>query len=146
MTTLVIGADTVVALNDRILEKPSDKEHARSMLRELSGNVHYVYTGVTIIEKTKENTTESCSFISTTRVKFAVLSEEAIEAYVNTNEPMDKAGGYGIQGYGRGLVESVEGDFFNVVGFPCYDFAHHLSERLQDLFPTARKQGRFDGN
>lgn len=109
----VIGADTVVALNDKILGKPKDREDAKSMLRALSGNEHAVYTGVCIAANGKKNI-----FCEETKVRFFDLTDEEIEKYVATNEPMDKAGAYGIQGYGCTLVEGIDGDYFNVVGLP----------------------------
>lgn len=109
----VIGADTVVAIDGEILGKPANKEDAALMLRKLSGKTHSVFTGVTVIkdEKTK-------SFFVETKVKFFELSDSEIEKYVKTGEPLDKAGAYGIQGYGCLLVEKIDGDYFNVVGLP----------------------------
>ena len=110
---IVIGADTVVAIDGKILGKPSDKADARNMLRLLSGRKHSVFTGVTVIKG------DHCeSFYCETKVKFFDLSEDTIERYVNTGEPLDKAGAYGIQGFGSLLVEGIEGDYFNVVGLP----------------------------
>ena len=109
----VIGADTVVALEDSILGKPKDKDDAFRMLRSLSGKIHSVYTGVTIIKG--ENTD---TFFEKTDVEFYDLSDEEIADYISTGEPMDKAGAYGIQGYGALLVKKISGDFFNVVGLP----------------------------
>ena len=109
----VIGADTVVALEDSILGKPKDKDDAFRMLRSLSGKTHSVYTGVTIIKGEKTDT-----FFEKTDVEFYDLSDEEIADYISTGEPMDKAGAYGIQGYGALLVKKISGDFFNVVGLP----------------------------
>ncbi|MBR7073108.1 MAG: septum formation protein Maf [Eubacterium sp.] len=109
----VIGADTVVALNGRILGKPADKADAAAMLRFLSGKTHSVFTGVTVI---KNHTYHS--FAVETKVTFFELSDKEIERYVDTLEPLDKAGAYGIQGYGSLLVEKIDGDYFNVVGLP----------------------------
>lgn len=110
---IVIGSDTVVALDGEILGKPKDEENAREMLIALSGRSHTVYTGVAIIhgEKTK-------SFCEATEVVFNELSQEEILNYIATKEPMDKAGAYGIQGKGCVLVEKIVGDYFNVVGLP----------------------------
>ncbi|MBR3835642.1 MAG: septum formation inhibitor Maf [Clostridia bacterium] len=110
---IVIGSDTVVALDGVILGKPKDEENAREMLIALSGRSHTVYTGVAIIhgEKTK-------SFCEATEVVFNELSQEEILNYIATKEPMDKAGAYGIQGKGCVLVEKIVGDYFNVVGLP----------------------------
>lgn len=110
---VVIGADTVVALDDTILGKPCDTEDAKRMLRLLSGREHSVFTGVSILT---ENQTHS--FYVQTKVKFFALSDREIEKYVATGEPMDKAGAYGIQGCGSLLVQKIDGDYFNVVGLP----------------------------
>lgn len=110
---IVIGADTVVAIDNEILGKPRDDDDARAMLRKLSGRQHSVFTGVTIIKGSEEN-----SFSVETKVKFFRLSDEEIERYISTCEHRDKAGAYGIQGYGSLLVESIDGDYFNVVGLP----------------------------
>lgn len=121
----VIGADTVVAFDDKILGKPKDKEDAKNMLRMLSGREHCVYTGVCIAYKGKTHI-----FAEKTAVRFFNLTEKEIEDYVNTNEPMDKAGSYGIQGLGCTLVESIEGDYFNVVGLPVAKTVRKLREIL----------------
>ena len=109
----VIGADTVVAIDGEILGKPANKEDARAMLTKLSGKTHSVFTGVTVIRDGKEQ-----SFFEETKVKFFNLSENEIEKYIKTGEPLDKAGAYGIQGFGSLLVEKIDGDYFNVVGLP----------------------------
>ncbi len=109
----VIGADTVVAIEGKILGKPANADAARDMLRMLSGREHSVFTGVTVIEGEKIQ-----SFYSETKVRFYPLSESDIERYIATGEPFDKAGAYGIQGYGALLVEEIHGDYFNVVGLP----------------------------
>ena len=111
--SIVLGSDTVVVIDDRILEKPKDDEHAVTMLRALSGRTHSVVTGVSIITRGVAH-----SFSVSTNVRFSVLSEELIQWYVGTGEPLDKAGGYGIQGVGAVLVEGVEGCYNNVVGLP----------------------------
>lgn len=120
----VIGADTVVAIDGRILGKPNGENEAISMLRQLSGKEHSVFTGVTIIKGNKEK-----SFFTETKVKFFDLSDEEIEAYIKTGEPFDKAGAYGIQGYGCLLVKKIEGDYFNVVGLPVSE----LNRTLRDF-------------
>ncbi len=109
----VIGADTVVAIDGKILGKPNDENEAIAMLRLLSGREHSVFTGVTIIKANKEK-----SFFAETRVKFYELSDKMIYDYIKTGEPFDKAGAYGIQGCGCLLVEKIDGDYFNVVGLP----------------------------
>ena len=109
----VIAADTVVARDGVILGKPADAEEAKEMLRFLSGKVHQVLTGVYVAYGDRE-----LSQVCTTQVYFRKLTEEEIEAYVATGEPLDKAGAYGIQGKGAILVEHIEGDYNNVVGLP----------------------------
>ncbi len=113
MQDIVIGCDTVVILDGEVFGKPADKTDARIMLEKLSGRIHKVITGVCLC---REN--EMKSFSSVTEVEFYNLSEDEIEEYIATGEPMDKAGAYGIQGYGSLLVKEIHGDFFNVVGLP----------------------------
>ncbi len=114
--SVVLAADTVVAMDGILYAKPANAEEAIAMLRSLSGRTHEVTTGVAIA-LTGETQVHLDS--RTTRVKFRDLSPREIEDYVATGEPFDKAGGYGIQGLGGALVESIEGDYFNVVGLPC---------------------------
>ena len=110
---VVIAADTVVALDGAVLGKPADEEDAFRMLSLLSGCRHQVYTGLTVLRG------EQCfSVWEETSVTFRPLSPEEIEAYIATGEPMDKAGAYGIQGYGALLVEGISGDYYNVMGLP----------------------------
>ncbi len=118
---IVIGADTVVALDGKILGKPKSEENAREMLRFLSGRTHSVFTGVTLASDKKTKT-----FAVETKVKFFELTNEEIDAYIKTKEPFDKAGAYGIQGYGSLLVEKIDGDYFNVVGLPVSTLAREL--------------------
>lgn len=110
---LVIGADTIVVLDGKILGKPKDEADAKAMLRFLSGKEHKVITGVCLTDGVKTN-----KFAQVSKVRFYDLTDEEIAAYVATKEPMDKAGSYGIQGKGCVLVESIEGDYFNIVGLP----------------------------
>ncbi len=110
---IVIGCDTVVVFENKILGKPKNYEDCRDMLSTLSGNAHFVYTGICIISGDKKY-----SFTEKTRVEFNSLTDEEIESYIATGEPFDKAGGYGIQGKGALLVKSIQGDYFNVVGLP----------------------------
>lgn len=109
----IIGADTVVSIDGKILGKPKDKADAFAMIKELSGREHSVFTGVTVICKNEEKT-----FSVETKVKFFDLSDDEINTYIATGEPFDKAGAYGIQGFGSLLVEKIDGDYFNVVGLP----------------------------
>lgn len=120
---MVIAADTVVALEDKILGKPKDAEDAFNMLSALSGRQHTVYTGVCIMTKAKTD----CFFVGTD-VEFYSLTEKEIREYIATKEPMDKAGAYGIQGKGFVLVKGIHGDYFNVVGLPLAETVRHISE------------------
>ncbi|XP_044073424.1 probable bifunctional dTTP/UTP pyrophosphatase/methyltransferase protein isoform X1 [Siniperca chuatsi] len=127
---IVIGADTIVTVDGMILEKPVDKHDAYRMLSSLSGKEHSVFTGVAIVlchEKENEEVDyQLIDFYEETKVKFADLSENMLWEYINSGEPMDKAGGYGIQALGGMLVEYVHGDFLNVVGFPLNHFCKQL--------------------
>lgn len=109
----VLGSDTIVVLDGKVLGKPKDEEEAICMLSGLSGKKHKVYTGVCIVTESQTN-----SFFDCTTVEFFELTPERIKAYVKTREPMDKAGAYGIQGKGCVLVKSINGDFFSVMGLP----------------------------
>lgn len=110
---LVIAADTVVALDHKVLGKPHSREEAQEMLACLSGREHTVYTGVTLRRGQQVLTRHEA-----TQVRFRPLTQEEIAAYVATGEPMDKAGAYGIQGRGALLAQGIDGDYFNVVGLP----------------------------
>lgn len=110
---IVLGADTVVVLEEHLLEKPRDPQDAARMLHLLSGRTHEVITGICLRLGTRRVVDMAC-----TRVKFAALSAREIEAYVASGEPMDKAGAYGIQGLASKFVERVDGCYFNVVGLP----------------------------
>ncbi|NXT63601.1 ASML protein, partial [Chaetops frenatus] len=128
---VVIGADTIVSVDEQILEKPVDKQDAYRMLSRLNGKEHSVFTGVAIIHcRSKDNQLEMevTDFFEETKVKFSELSEELLWEYIHSGEPMDKAGGYGIQALGGMLVEYVHGDFLNVVGFPLNHFCKKLAE------------------
>lgn len=121
---VLITADTVVCIHDRILGKPADRKEAISMLQELSGNRHLVVTGVSVTTRT-----EQLSFSSRTDVFFKHLSNEEIIFYVDTYKPFDKAGAYGIQEWiGYIGIERIEGSFYNVMGLP-----------IQKLYETLRK-------
>lgn len=129
----VIGSDTVVILQDKIYGKPADRKDAFRMLRELSGKTHKVITGVTLLsDRGKE------SFSVETDVEFYDLTDDEINAYLDTGEPFDKAGAYGIQGYGALLVKRINGDYYTVMGFPIAEIARRIrneadqKERNQD--------------
>lgn len=120
---LIIAADTVVALGDTVLGKPADRAHAIAMLTALSGKRHQVYTGVTV-RRGEQAVTQH----EVTSVTFRTLSPQEIENYVATGEPMDKAGAYGIQGFGSLLVQGIEGDYFNVMGLPICRLGQILTQ------------------
>jgi septum formation protein len=108
---ITIGADTIVVINRKILGKPADPDQAEAMLRQLSGREHTVVTAVAVSRGKKLR-----SAVEEVRVRFRTLRDDEIEAYIATGEPMDKAGAYGIQGYGATIVECIDGDYFAVMG------------------------------
>ncbi|WP_026690507.1 Maf family protein [Alteribacter aurantiacus] len=120
---VVLGSDTVVSIDGKVLGKPEDKEDARRMLRMLSGRTHDVYTGVAVLSGDQTRTV--CEKAS---VRFFDLSDDEIEAYINSGEPFDKAGSYGIQGLGAVLVERISGDYFAIVGLPLAKTIRVLKE------------------
>jgi len=121
---VVIGSDTVVVLEGRVLGKPADEADARAMLAALSGATHQVVTAVSVLRGTRELRT----FAETCDVTFYELSPAEIDAYVATGEPLDKAGAYGIQGLGRTLVKGICGDYYTVVGLPIARLVRELRE------------------
>ncbi|XP_078219655.1 putative bifunctional dTTP/UTP pyrophosphatase/methyltransferase protein isoform X2 [Callithrix jacchus] len=136
---MVIGADTIVTVGRLILEKPVDKQDAYRMLSQLSGREHSVCTGVAIVQCSSQDNkldTRVSEFYEETMVKFSELSEDLLWEYIHSGEPMDKAGGYGIQALGGMLVESVHGDFLNVVGFPL----NHFCKQLMQLYDPPRPE------
>ncbi|WP_160678485.1 Maf-like protein [Clostridium sp. C8-1-8] len=123
--SIIIAADTVVSLEYKVLGKPKDEGDAFRMLESLSGRTHQVYSGITVIN------TENGKLISDyvcTDVTFSILSKEEINEYINTREPMDKAGSYGIQGLGGVFVEKINGCYYNVVGLPLNKLKSILRE------------------
>lgn len=121
--SMIVGADTVVAYQGQILGKPTDEADAKRMLTMLSGQTHEVYTGVCIIEDGKTKT-----FYEETKVTFYEISDEQIDHYIKTGEPMDKAGSYGIQGKAAVFIKGIEGDYYNVVGFPIARFLQEITK------------------
>lgn len=119
----VVGSDTVVALDGKILGKPRSEKEAVEMLRSLSGRIHKVFTGVAIVCGEKVT-----SFFEETEVEFYPLTDQEILDYVATGEPMDKAGAYGIQGRGAVLVKRINGDYFNVMGLPISKVYRELKD------------------
>lgn len=134
--SIIIAADTFGVLDGRLLGKPADASDARRMLTSLSGKCHEVLTGFTIMDSTSQKTV---SRVVRTRVYFKVLSSEQIDQYVETGEPLDKAGAYAIQGLGAQLIDRVEGDYSNVIGLPV----HALAEEL-DKFGVRLSAAHFD--
>lgn len=124
---IVLGADTIVVLEDKILGKPKDREDAFKILSSLSGKTHRVITGISIIK----GNIKIVDYESTS-VTFRNLNEDQILKYIDTEEPMDKAGAYGIQGYGKILVESINGCYSNVVGLPIVK-TDYLLTRFFDI-------------
>lgn len=138
-TGYVLGADTIVACQKKVLGKPANKEEAREMLRLLSGKTHQVITGVALIN-VKENLSVTSKAI--TDVTFRELQEEDINCYISTKEPFDKAGAYGIQGVGALLVEKINGCYYNVVGLPLVKTFQLLKEMgCYPLLKTAKEEG-----
>ena len=123
--TLVIGSDTIVKIGNDVLGKPRSIEHARNMLKELSGRTHEVVTGVTII---CDGQTET--FSSVAEVTFYPMSDEEIDEYLETNEPMDKAGSYAIQGDAAKFIRCINGDYYTIVGLPIAELYHRLKKYL----------------
>lgn len=126
---LVIGEDTVVAYENQILGKPKDEEDARHMLTMLSGKTHSVYTGVTFVFIDKEGRTGEHCFFEKTDVCMYPLKEEEVDRYIQSGDPMDKAGSYGIQGRFAIHIKEIRGDYNNVVGLPVA----RLYQELQKL-------------
>lgn len=126
---LVIGADTVVACDGKILGKPKSTEDACRMLQMLQGRRHEVYTGVCLMNG---KTGEKKSFFEETKVVFCAMTEEEIRTYVNTLDPMDKAGSYGIQGFCARYINGIEGDYNNVVGLPVCRLYQEIKTMLQE--------------
>ena len=121
--SMIVGADTVVAYQGQILGKPTDEADAKRMLTMLSGQTHEVYTGVCVIEDGKTKT-----FYEETKVTFYEISDEQIDYYIKTGEPMDKAGSYGIQGKAAVFIKGIEGDYYNVVRFPIARFLQEITK------------------
>lgn len=152
---LVIGADTVVTMDEVIYEKPSDASHAFAMLKKLSGRKHTVYTGVALVTPLSASleslgddggsipiippsSPKECidyvvtTFHEATDVMMTEMSDSIIQGYIETGEPFDKAGGYGIQGIGGSLIEGIRGDYFNVMGLPLHRLCRELFHMYSD--------------
>lgn len=125
---IVIGADTVVAVDREILGKPADREEARRMIRLLQGREHHVYTGVSVCW-TEGGRMDSFSFCEETAVDVFPMNRGEIEGYISLQEPYDKAGAYGIQGAFCVFIRGIRGDYNNVVGLPVARLYHEMAER-----------------
>ncbi|MDH7568770.1 MAG: Maf family protein [Armatimonadota bacterium] len=126
---IVVGADTIVVVDGRVLGKPTNNEEAKAMLRLLSGRTHQVVTGVAVLDRQRARTVAAEVEHASTDVTFLPWSDEDINAYVATGEPRDKAGAYAIQGYAAVLIEGIRGCYFNVVGLPVSLLARMLRRR-----------------
>ena len=133
---IIIAADTVVALDGAVLGKPEDELEAFKMLSTLSGCRHQVYTGLTVLHGEERHTVSE-----ETTVTFRELTGEEIDRYIATGEPMDKAGAYGVQGYGALLVERIQGDYYNVMGLPVCRLGLLLRELGVDCMALAAERG-----
>ena len=122
---IIVASDTIVVIDNRVLNKPLDRNDAADMLATLAGRQHQVYTSLYIIDGPNSRMVAD---YSVTDVFFSSLSAEEIERYLDTGEPFDKAGAYGIQGFGSKLVEKISGCFFSVMGFPVALFARRMKE------------------
>ena len=120
---LIIASDTIVVIGGEILNKPQDRDHAFEMLKQLSGRTHSVFTSLYVYDGYFR---ETVSGFTETRVEFYPLSEGQISGYLDTHEPFDKAGAYGIQGYGSKFIKKIEGCFFSVMGFPIPLFSQEM--------------------
>lgn len=137
---LVIGADTVVVLDGQILGKPRDPSDAISMLTRLQGRSHFVYSGIALIEVKKGNITRELTSFAKTEVWMRSMSPEKIKWYVDTKEPLDKAGAYGIQGFGACLIEKINGCYFNVVGMSLSLLDQMMEQMGYPLFSESQIQ------
>lgn len=135
---VIIGADTVVVYNGQILGKPKSKENAVFMLTMLQGKTHEVYTGVAVC--TEEDDGKGKTFHEKTKVTFYPMTQEEIQWYVDSEEPMDKAGAYGIQGLGARYIERIEGDYNTVVGLPVGRLYQEL-QAMSDHLAGEQKRG-----
>lgn len=140
--SLVIAADTIVVLNNKILGQPADKSEAIEMLQSLSGRSHEVYTGVVLIKTGKfAEVIREIRFHERTKVTFASLSESEILEYVQTGNPLDKAGAYGIQDERGALyISGIEGDFYNVVGLPVHKFYQKMKQFAPEIFHKTKTE------
>lgn len=139
--SLVIGADTIVVHKGEIVGKPENEEEAAEFLTSLSNSTHTVYTGVALVKSDKKGHPESShTFFEQTKVTFSTLDKQDIHTYIKSGNPLDKAGAYGIQDdLGALFVERIEGDYYNVVGFPLNRFYRELKKIMPKLTLMALK-------
>lgn len=128
--SIIISADTIVAIDDEVFGKPKTNERARYMLNKLSGRAHSVITGFTIIDT---DTNRKISKSVETKVYFKSIQKKEMDAYIATGEPLDKGGGYAIQGIAALFVEKIEGDYFNIVGLPILSLVEELKKFGVDI-------------
>jgi septum formation protein len=140
-SAIIIAADTIGVLEGHLIGKPATEAKARDMLKSLSGKCHRVITGFAIIDT---DTGKTVSRSTETAVYFRELSDAEIDAYIRSDEPMDKAGAYAIQGLGSLLVRKIEGDYFNVMGLPLSDLAETLKEFGVDVLLNAATRPQSD--
>lgn len=127
---LILSADTLVALEKKIYSKPTDEKDAARMLRELSGKTHQVFTGVSFLYDSG-NGAKTHSFVTESKVSFEIISDEILKIYLATNESLDKAGSYGIQGPSLSFISKLEGSYSNVVGLPLSDVVREIPKFLE---------------
>lgn len=127
--TIVIGADTIVVLDGKILGKPKDEKDAADMIRALQGRSHEVYTGVALLDYNAQGSRNVSVHAVGTKVYVNPMDEKEISAYISTGEPMDKAGAYGIQGRFAAYIDRIEGDYYNVVGLPV-SYVYRMLKKL----------------
>lgn len=130
--TVVIGADTVVSVDGQVLGKPGTPEKAYEMVAKLQGRVHQVYTGVTLLLCGGEGKMHGCTFAEKTDVSVYPMTEQEIWDYARSGEPLDKAGGYGIQGHFAVFIKKINGDYDNVVGLPLGRLYHELKNLTEE--------------
>ncbi len=123
----IVAADTLVEINGEILGKPKDEADARRMLKLLSGSIHYVHTGISVMLNGNE-----IKLTDTSKVFFRKIDEDELDAYIASNEPFDKAGAYGIQGKAGAFVERIEGDFFSIMGLPVCAVTKALKQLIKE--------------
>ncbi len=134
---IILGADTVVAHNGRILGKPQDEEDAAAMIRSFAGDDHQVFTGVCMIIKEEDGTSRKISFAEGSFVSVYPMTEQEIREYVSSGEPMDKAGAYAIQGLFAPYIKGISGDYYNIVGFPIAGIYQRLKKEGIDIRKTS---------